>query len=75
MSEIILNTNILPSPIREQFNTHQIIFQSHKKGVILMPFKNIITQRGIAKGSSFTTDELIKNRKDDVNMESTGTDI
>ena len=72
MSEAILSTNVLPSPIREKFSTPQITIQSYKQGVILMPFKDISTQRGIAKGSSFTTNELLTDRKDDYCIEGKG---
>jgi len=75
MSEAVLNTSILPSPIRERFSTPQITIRNHEKGVILMPFKDISAQRGIAKGSSFTTNELHKNRKDDSNMEDKGRSV
>ena len=74
MSEAILNTSVLPSPIRERFSTSQITVRNHEKGVILMPFKDISTQRGIARGSSFTTKELIARRKDDSYLENKGLD-
>ena len=58
MAEAILSTNILPSPIRERFNTQKITVRNHKDGVIIMPIKDISSHRGIAKGSSFTTETL-----------------
>jgi len=75
MSEAVLNTSILPSPIRERFSTPQVTIRSYDKGVILMPFKDISTQRGIARGSNFTINELLTNRKDDNDMENKGQDV
>ena len=58
MAEAILSTNILPSPIRERFNTKKIVVRNHEDGVIITPISDISTHRGIAKGSSFTTETL-----------------
>ena len=65
MSEAILNTNTLPSPIRERFDTQKITIRNYEGGVILMPLKDITAHRGIAKSSSFTTDILLASRKDE----------
>ena len=73
MSEAVLSTNTLPSPIRERFNTPKITVRYHKDTVILMPFKDISTHRGIAKGSSFTTNALLAYRRDDNQVENMGT--
>ena len=72
MSGAVLSTSMLPTPIRERFSTPHITIRSHEKGVILMPFKDISTQRGIARGSSFTTSELLANRNDDIEIENNG---
>ena len=65
MSEMVLNTNTLPSPIRERFDTQKIAAKSYGSGVILMPFKDIIAYRGVAKGSGFTSESLLDNRKNE----------
>ena len=72
MSEAILSTNILPSPIREQFNTQKISVRNHAGGVLLMPLKDIRAYRGIAKGSGFTTDTLLSYRRDEQVIEDIG---
>ena len=72
MSEAVLSTNTLPSPIREKFNTQKIIIKNYESGVILMPLKDISNFRGIAKGSSFTTATLLSYRKDESLAEDNG---
>ena len=72
MSEAILSTNILPSPIRERFNTQKITVRNHEDGVIIMPFMDISTHRGIAKGSSFTTEALRTYRNNEQAEEDIG---
>jgi len=72
MSEAVLNTNTLPALIRERFSTQKITVRNHESGVILMPLKDIIAHRGIAKGSSFTTSTLLASRKDEQIMEDNG---
>ena len=69
MTEAILSTNTLPSPLRERFSTKKIAVRNHKDGVIIMPFKDISTHRGIAKGSSFTTETLRTYRSSEQAME------
>ena len=69
MAEAILSTNILPSPIRERFKTQKIAVKNHKDGVIIMPIKDISTHRGIAKGSSFTTESLRTYRNNEQTIE------
>ena len=69
MAEAILNTNTLPSPIRERFSTTKISVRSHEDGVILLPFKDIRAYRGISKGSSFTTDTILTDRREEQSME------
>jgi len=65
MGEAVLSTDMLPSPIRERFNTQRITIRSHESGVILMPLSDIISLRGAAKGSSFTVDALLANRREE----------
>ena len=65
MGEAILNTNLLPSPIKERFNTKKITIRNHESGVLLMPLKDIATHRGIAKDNGFTADTLLANREDE----------
>ena len=72
MTEAVLSTNILPSPIRERFNTQKISVKNHEDGVLLVPLKDISTHRGIAKGSGFTTEVLRSYRRDDEVMEDIG---
>ena len=69
MSEAVLNTNTLPLPIRERFSTKKITIRNHKNGILLLPFRDIGAHRGIAKGSSFTTEALASYRNDDRSME------
>jgi|GEM_PF-5987189 len=44
----------------------------NEKGFIIMPFKDISVHRGIAKGSSFTTESLLSYRKDERSLEDKG---
>jgi len=69
MSEYVLSTSTLPSPIRERFNTQRITIRSYENGVVLMPLSDIISLRGVAKGSSFTVDSLLANRREERAME------
>ena len=75
MAEAILSTNMLPSPIRERFNTQKIAVRNHKDGVIIMPIKDISTYRGIAKGSSFTTETLRTYRNSEQALEDKGISV
>ena len=72
MSEAILSTDVLPSPIREQFNTKKISVRNYADGVLLMPLKDIRAYRGIAKGSRFTTEMLLSYRRDEQALEDRG---
>ena len=72
MGESILSTNILPSPLREQFNTQKISARTHAGGVLLLPIDDIRAYRGIAKGSGFTTDTLLSYRREEQAMEDRG---
>ena len=65
MSEAVLDTNMLPSPIREKFNTQKITIRSYENGVILMPLSDILSLRGAAQGSNFTVDALLANRREE----------
>ena len=65
MSEAVLNTNTLPPLIREKFNTQKIIIKSHESGVLLLPLNDITSQRGIARGSTYTTATVLANRRED----------
>ena len=69
MGEAVLNTDTLPSPIREKFTTQKIIIRNYENGVILMPLNEITALRGIAKGSSFTTSTLLASRKEEMVLE------
>ena len=75
MGEAVLNTDTLPAPIRERFNTQKITVRNYESGVILMPLKDITAHRGIAKGSSFTTSTLLASRKDDQAKEDSGSTL
>ena len=72
MNETILSTDVLPSPIREQFNTQKIFARTHACGVLLLPLNDIRAYRGIAKGSGFTTDTLLSYRREEQTMEDRG---
>ena len=63
MSEFILNTNILPVPIREKFRTPRVSVRNYDNGVIILPLNEIGEFRGIAKGSKFTTEKLLEYRQ------------
>ena len=65
MSEAILSTNTLPPPIRKKFNTKQVTIRNHESGVLLMPVSDILSLRGTARGSSFTVDALLAERKEE----------
>ena len=63
MSEAIVSTHVLPSPIRERFSTEKVIVKNHESGVMLIPLNDISIYRGIAKGSGFTTETLRQYRE------------
>ena len=52
MNAVILDTDALPSPIKEKFHTPRVSVQDRDDGgVILLPLREINELRGIAKGS------------------------
>ncbi|MCL1883363.1 MAG: hypothetical protein FWF81_06410 [Defluviitaleaceae bacterium] len=69
MSETVLSTNTLPLSIRERFSTQRVTVRNYESGVILMPLSDIISLRGTARGSAFTVDALLANRREDSVLE------
>jgi hypothetical protein len=70
MSTVILNTDTLPSPIKEKFHTLKVTIQDHGDGsVILSPLREIKELRGIGKGSKFTTEKLFEYRREEKTAE------
>ena len=66
MNSIILDTDTLPSPIKEKFHTPRVSIQERDDGgVILLPLREINELRGIAKGSKFTTEKLFEYRREE----------
>jgi len=65
MSEAILSTNTLPPLIRKKFNTQQVSVRNHESGVLLMPINDILSLRGTARGSTFTVDALLAERREE----------
>ena len=64
MNSVILDTNALPSPIKEKFQTPRVSIQDREDGgVILLPLREISKLRGISKGSKFTTEKLFEERR------------
>ena len=72
MSQVILDTETLPSPIRERFRTLKVSMQIRDGGVILLPLNDISGLRGIAKGSKFTSEKLIEYRNEEKALEDVG---
>ena len=75
MNPVVLDTDMLPSPIKEKFHTPRVSIQDRDGGgVILLPLREINELRGIAKGSEFTTEKLLEYRREekaaeDINFE------
>ena len=66
MNSVILDTDTLPSPIKEKFHTSRVSIQDRGDGgVILSPLREINELRGIAKGSTFTTEKLFEYRREE----------
>ena len=66
MNSVILDTDTLPSPIKEKFHTPRVsIHDRDGGGVILLPLREINELRGIAKGSKFTTEKLFEYRREE----------
>ena len=66
MNAVILETDMLPSPIKEKFHTPKVSIQERDDGgVILLPLRGINELRGIAKGSEFTTEKLLEYRREE----------
>ena len=72
MNRIILDTKTLPSPIRERFRTPKVSMQNSGGGVILLPLSDISELRGMAKGSTFTSETLIEYRREEKTIEDRG---
>ena len=76
MNALIIETKILPSPIKERFRTSKVSMQEREGGgVILMPLGDLSGLRGIAKGSTFTTEKLFECRNEEKAIENRGFDI
>ena len=66
MNAVILDTDTLPSPIKEKFHTPRVSIQDRDDGgVVLLPLREISELRGIAKGSKFTTEKLLEYRREE----------
>ena len=66
MNTVILETDTLPSPIKEKFHTTRVSIQDRDDGgVVLLPLRGINELRGIAKGSKFTTEKLFEYRREE----------
>ena len=63
MNSFTFETNALPLPIREKFNTSKVSIQDCEDGsILLLPLFDVLELRGIAKGSSFTSERLFEYR-------------
>ena len=71
MNSVILDTDTLPSPIKEKFHTSRVSIHERDGGVILLPLHEINEFRGIAKGSKFTTEKLFEYRREEKTAEGT----
>jgi hypothetical protein len=69
-----LDTDTLPSPIKEKFHTPKVSIQDRDGGVILLPFREINELRGIAKDSKFTTEKLREYRREEKTAENMSLD-
>lgn len=73
MNTVVVETNTLPLPIREKFHTSKVSMKDNDDGsVILLPLRDISELRGIAKGSTFTSEKLFENRREEKNIEDEG---
>ena len=64
MNTFILETNTLPLPIREKFRTPKVSMQDREDGsVVLLPLYDARELRGMAKGSTFTSEKLFEYRR------------
>ena len=73
MNTFILETTSLPLPIREKFRTSKVTIHEQSDGrILLLPLNDISNLRGIAKGSSFTSEKLFEYRREENELESRG---
>ena len=73
MNALILETNLLPSPIKEKFLTPKVFMQEREGGgVILTPLCDLSELKGIARGSAFTTEKVREYRNADKAIEDRG---
>ena len=73
MNTLVLETKMLPSPIKEKFRTVKVsVKESKGGGVILMPLRDVSKYKGMMKGSAFTTEKLSEYRKEEKALEDRG---
>ena len=70
MNTLVIDTNSLPLLIREKFQTSKVTIQELGDGrIILLPLNDISSFRGIAKGSTFTSEKLFEYRREEKELE------
>jgi len=69
MSQVLIDTVELPASIREVFKTPKVVVRSHDEGVIIMPFIDITKYQGFTRGSGFTVEKLLEDRREDLARE------
>ena len=75
MDTLVLDTNSLPLLIREKFHTSKVAIQELDDGkIILLPLNGIGNFRGIAKGSTFTSEKLFEYRRMEKELEDRGSE-
>ena len=69
MDTIVLNTDILPLPIREKIKTPKASMQERDGGVILLPLREGSGLRGRASKSKLSTEKLRAYKQADKELE------
>ena len=73
MNTLVLDTNALLLFIKEKFQTSKVtIKELDDGGIILLPSNDITNFRGIAKGSTFTSEKLFEYRREEKKLENGG---
>jgi hypothetical protein len=69
MEAVILNTQTLPSPIRERIHTPKVSVTEQNGGLMLLPVSEGSGLRGIASKSKLSTEKMRSYKQEDKALE------
>jgi hypothetical protein len=69
MEAVVVDTDTLPSVIRERIHAPKVSVRERNGSIILLPLSSGSGLRGIAKGSKLTTEKMLQYKRKDKELD------